>query len=44
MRYLILAPLVRPQGGIGNQIGAMWVKILAKVEDLQWKGYKTSGS
>ena len=30
--------------GMGNQIGAMWAKILARVEDLQWKGYKTSGT
>jgi hypothetical protein len=38
------ADMVREQGGMGNQIGAMWAKILARVEDLQWKGYKTSGS
>ena len=37
------AAMVQDQGGPGNQIGAMWAKILAKVE-LQWKGYKTSGS
>jgi transposase len=38
------AEMVREQGGIGTQTGAMWAKILAKVEELQWKGYKTSGS
>ena len=32
------------QGGPSSQLGAMWAKILARVEELQWKGYKTSGS
>jgi hypothetical protein len=35
--------MVREQGRMDNPIGAMWVKILAKVEDLQWKGSNTSG-
>ena len=38
------ATMVQDQGGPGNQIGAMWMKILAKVEELQWKGYRTSGT
>jgi hypothetical protein len=38
------ADMVRQQGGIGNQTGAMWEKILVRVEELAWKGYKTSGS
>jgi hypothetical protein len=32
------------QGGPSSQLGAMWVKILARVEELQWKGYNTSRS
>ena len=32
------------QGGPSSQLGAMWAKILARVEELQWKGYNTSGS
>src|SRR5262245_55145167 len=36
------AGMVREQGGIANPKGAMWAKILAGVEDLQWKGYKTN--
>jgi hypothetical protein len=32
------------EGGPDSQLGAMWAKILARVEELQWKGYKTSGS
>jgi hypothetical protein len=35
--------MVREQGGMDNPIGAMWVKILAKVEDLQRTGSNTSG-
>ena len=32
------------QGGPSSQLGAMWAKILAKVEELQWKGYQSSKS
>ena len=32
------------QGGPSSQLGAMWAKILARVEALQWKGYNTTGS
>jgi len=38
------AAMVRDQGGTENRTGATWAKILAKVEELQWKGCKTSGS
>jgi len=31
------------QGGPSSQLGAMWAKILARVEELQWKGYRESG-
>jgi hypothetical protein len=38
------ADMVREQGGIGNLTGAMWAKILARIEALQWKDCETSES
>jgi hypothetical protein len=32
------ADMVAQEGGVGTVIGAMWSKILARVEALQWKG------
>jgi len=37
------AAMVRDQGGAGSQTAAMWARILTRVEELQWKGYRTSG-
>jgi hypothetical protein len=32
------ADMVVQEGGVGTVIGAMWSKILARAEALQWKG------
>ena len=32
--------MVREQGGSDTVTGAMWAKILVKIEELQWKGYR----
>ena len=32
------------QGGPSSQLGAMWAKILARIEELRWKGVYGGGS
>ena len=32
--------MVREQGGSDTVTGAMWAKILVKIEELQWKCYR----